>query len=120
MRGALVLPSLAVIAAALVAQVAAAAAVKFIETTWTTDSPDCAVKSIRFFDFNRAVVYADRIGSDSATWNYDEPVLHIYFDNWNANLDGQILGGNEFQALYVWRDEETLKQHFVPCTYRSH
>jgi hypothetical protein len=118
MRRAVVLSSLAVLAVTLVAQVAAAADVKFVETTWTTTSPDCPVKRIKFFDFNRAVVYADKIGSDNATWSYDEPVLHIYFDNWNANLDGQVMAGNEFEATYAWRDEESLKQHLVQCTYR--
>ena len=106
------------LAAALVAQVAAAANVNLVETTWTTDNPDCAVKRIKFFDFNRAVAYADKIGSDSATWKYDEPELHIAFDNWIADIDGQILGGNEFQATYAWREEETLKRHSVQCTYR--
>ena len=106
------------LAAALVAQTAAAAKMNLIETTWTTGDPDCAVTRIKFFDFNRAVAYADRIGSDSASWNYIEPELHIAFDNWNVNIDGQILGGNEFQANYSWREEDTLVQHSVHCTYR--
>ena len=118
MRHAVALSSLAVLAAMLAARVAAAADVKFVETIWATSSPDCPVKTIKFYDFNRAVVYADKIGSDNATWNYDEPVLHIYFDNWNANLDGQILAGKEFDATYAWRDEESLKQRLVQCTYR--
>src|SRR5262244_3188044 len=64
--------------------------VKLIETIWTTSDPDCPIRQIYFHDFGRAVVYADKIGSDGATWNLDPPVLHIYFDDWDANLDGQI------------------------------
>ena len=97
---------------------APAADVKLVETVWTTNSPDCPIRQIKFYDFNRAVVYADKIGSDNATWNLDPPVLHIYFDNWDANLDGQILGGTDFEALYTWRDQESLKPSTVRCVYR--
>lgn len=112
-------PTLALAAAVLIATTAAAPAadVKLVETIWTTKSADCPIRQIKFYDFNRAVVYADKIGSDNATWNLDPPVLHIYFDNWDANLDGQILGGNDFEALYTWRDAESLKASTVRCDY---
>jgi hypothetical protein len=97
---------------------ARAADVKLIETIWLAQSPDCPIRQIKFFDFGRAVVYAKQIGSDGATWNLDPPVLHIYFDTWNGNLDGQIIGGDEFQATYFWRSDETLTPSSMACPFK--
>ena len=97
---------------------ARAAEVKLIETVWLAQSSDCPIRQIKFYDFGRAEVYAAKIGSDGATWNLDSPVLHIYFDNWNGNLDGQIIGGNEFQATYFWRSDETLTPSSMACPFK--
>ena len=95
-----------------------AAEVKLVETVWLAQSSDCPIRQIKFYDFGRAEVYAAKIGSDGATWNLDSPVLHIYFDNWNGNLDGQIIGGNEFQATYFWRSDETLTPSSMACPFK--
>lgn len=113
-------PPLAVAAAFLVAMTAAAPAadVKLVETIWMAQSTDCPIREIKFHDFGRAEVYAKGIGSDGASWNLDAPVLHIYFDSWNGNLDGQILGGDEFQATYTWRSDETLAPSSMACPFK--
>ncbi len=92
--------------------------VKLIETIWVAQSADCPIREVNLHDFGRAVVVADKIGSDGAAWNFDPPVLHIYFDTWNGNLDGQILGDNDFQATYFWRSDETLTQSSVACPFK--
>ena len=95
-----------------------AAEVKLVETVWLAQSSDCPIRQIKFYDFGRAEVYAAKIGSDGATCNLDSPVLHIYFDNWNGNLDGQIIGGSEFQATYFWRSDETLTPSSMACPFK--
>jgi len=97
---------------------ALAADVKLVETIWLAQSPDCPIRQIKFHDFGRAEVVAAKIGSDGATWNLDPPVLHIYFDAWNGNLDGQIIGGDEFQATYFWRSDETLTPSSMACPFK--
>ncbi len=113
-------PPLALAAAVLIATTAAAPAadVKLVETIWTVQSADCPIREIKFHDFGRAEVFAKGLGSDGATWNLDSPVLHIYFDSWNGNLDGQILGGNDFQATYRWRSDETLAPSSMACPFK--
>ncbi|HYV89652.1 MAG TPA: hypothetical protein VFA91_13825 [Candidatus Polarisedimenticolia bacterium] len=95
-----------------------AADVKLIETVWLAQSPDCPIRQIKLHDFGRAEVYAAKIGSDGATWYLDPPVLHIYFDTWNGNLDGQIIGGDDFQATYFWRSDETLTPSSMACPFK--
>jgi len=115
-------PSLALAAASLVVMTAAAPAaaadVKLVETVWQAQSGDCPIREIKFHDFGRAEVYAKGVGSDGASWNLDPPVLHIYFDSWNGNLDGQIIGGDDFQATYTWRSEETLAPSSMACPFK--
>lgn len=97
---------------------AQAADVKLVETVWLAQSADCPIRQIKFHDFGRAEVFTAHIGSDGATWNLDPPVLHIYFDTWNGNLDGQILGSDDFQATYFWRSDETLAPSSMACPFK--
>jgi len=92
--------------------------VKLIETIWVAQSADCPIREIKLHDFGRAEVVADKIGSDGAAWNFDPPVLHVRFDTWNGNLDGQILGDSDFQATYIWRSDETLTQSSMACPFK--
>lgn len=110
--------ALAAIVFLAMAAVASAADVKIVETVWLAQSTECPIRQIKFHDFGQAEVYAKGIGSDSGTWNYDPPVLHIFFDNWNGNLDGQIIGGNEFQATYTWRSDESLAPSSMDCPFK--
>ena len=95
-----------------------AADVKLVETVWLAQSPDCPIRQIKFHDFGRAEVFVAHIGSDGATWHLDPPVLHIYFDTWNGNLDGQVMGSDDFQATYFWRSDETLAPSSMACPFK--
>ena len=112
------LPALAVVVLHTMTVAASAADVKLVETVWLAQSADCPIREIKFHDFGQAEVYAKGVGSDGATWNLDPPVLHIIFDNWNGNLDGQIIGGDDFQATYTWRSDETLAPSSMACPFK--
>lgn len=110
--------ALAVIVLLALTVAAPAADVKLVETVWLAQSNDCPIRQIKFHDFGQAEVYAKGIGSDSGTWNFDPPVLHVFFDNWNGNLDGQIIGADEFQATYTWRSDDTLAPTSTACPFK--
>ena len=116
----LVRPPLMLAVPALLAMMVAAPAadVKLVETVWLAQSTDCPTREIKVHDFGQAEVYAKGVGSDGATWNLDPPVLHIFFDNWNGNLDGQVIGGDDFQATYTWRSDETLAPSSMACPFK--
>jgi hypothetical protein len=88
-----------------------------IETTWVAESEKCAIRQVKFFDFDRALVSANAIGSDEASWKQDNDMVHVYFDHWPGKLDGPI-DDLEFKAVYTWQSEETLEQTSMPCSFR--
>ena len=95
-----------------------AAEADLIESTWIAQSAKCAIREIKFYDFNHALVKADGIGSDEANWKQDSAMVHVYFQHWNGNLDGPIDDSGVFKATYTWRSDETLAITTMDCPFR--
>jgi hypothetical protein len=97
---------------------AAWAEAKLIETTWVAESQDCAIREIKFYDFGRALVKADKLGTDEADWKQDSAMVHVSFNHWDGNLDGPVEDDMEFNATYTWRSDQTLSATSMPCHFR--
>ena len=110
--------TLAVAGACGVTGSAAWAETNLIETTWVAESRDCAIREITFYDFGRALVTADHLGTDDADWHEDRAMVHVVFHSWNGALDGVIEDETEFKATYTWRSDETLAANSVACPFR--
>ena len=89
-----------------------------IESIWISQSPKCAIREIRFYDFEHALVKAEQIGSDEADWKQDVAMVHVTFQHWYGNLDGPIGDDGIFKATYTWRSEETLTTRTMPCSFK--
>ena len=89
-----------------------------IESNWIAQSQDCAIREIKFYDFGRALVTADELGTDEADWRQDQAMVHVTFNHWNGALDGVLEGDSEFNATYTWRSDETLAVSAMPCRFR--
>lgn len=89
-----------------------------VESIWISDSADCPIQEIRFYDFGQALVKVDKLGSDEASWSRDSAMVHVTFKHWNGNLDGPVDEDTEFKAIYTWRSEETLVASTMPCPFR--
>ncbi len=104
-------------ACAVIADIASAET-DLIESIWISQSPKCAIREIRFYDFEHALVKADQIGSDEADWKQDVAMVHVTFQHWYGNLDGPIGDDGVFKATYTWRSEETLSTMTMPCSFK--
>ncbi len=96
----------------------AAADTDLVESIWIAQSPKCAIREIRFYNFGLALVKADQIGTDDAHWKQDVAMVHVTFQHWNGNLDGPIGDDGAFNAVYTARSEETLSATSVACPFR--